>query len=121
MSTAGKGLEGVVVSESMISSVDGDIGKLYYRGYDLPELAARTSYEEVVHLLWYGALPTRSQLERLKQRLAENRALPAGAMAILRLMPTVVIPTKAGIQSSGSRKQRAGMKRLWMPGQNPRA
>jgi citrate synthase len=87
MSTVGKGLEGVVVSESQVSYVDGEIGQLYYRGYDLPELAARTSYEEVIHLLWYGALPTRSQLSHLKERLAAERALPDGAMAILRLLP----------------------------------
>lgn len=87
MSTVGKGLEGVVVSESQLSFVDGNIGKLYYRGYDVPELAARTSYEEVMHLLWYGALPTRQQLEVLKERLAANRALPAGVMEILRRMP----------------------------------
>lgn len=87
MSTVGKGLEGVVVSESQISYVDGEVGQLYYRGYDLPELAARTSFEEVMHLLWYGALPTRAQLDHLKQRLVASRTLPAGAMAILRLMP----------------------------------
>lgn len=87
MSTVGKGLEGVVVSESQLSFVDGEIGKLYYRGYDVPELAARTSFEEVAHLLWYGALPTRTQLLQLKERLAAARLLPEGAMAILRLMP----------------------------------
>ena len=87
MSTVGKGLEGVVVSESQVSFVDGEIGQLYYRGYDLPELAARTSYEEVIHLLWYGALPTRPQLEKLKERLVAQRPLPEGALEILRLMP----------------------------------
>ncbi len=87
MSTVGKGLEGVVVSESQLSYVDGDIGKIYYRGYDVPELASRTSFEEVAHLLWYGALPTLSQLQQLKERLAAARPLPAGAMDILRLMP----------------------------------
>ena len=87
MSTVGKGLEGVVVSESQLSFVDGQIGKLYYRGYDVPELAAKTSYEEVMHLLWYGSLPTKQQLSALKQRLAANRALPEGVLAILRSMP----------------------------------
>jgi citrate synthase len=87
MSTVGKGLEGVVVSESQVSFVDGEIGQLYYRGYDLPELAARTSYEEVIHLLWYGALPTRPQLEKLKERLVAQRPLPERAIEILRLMP----------------------------------
>jgi citrate synthase len=87
MSTVGKGLEGVVVSESQLSYVDGESGKLYYRGYDVPELAARTSYEEVLHLLWYGALPSRPQLARLKERLAISRVLPDGAKAILRSIP----------------------------------
>lgn len=87
MTPIGKGLEGVAVSESQLSFVDGERGKLYYRGYDAPELAARASFEEVAHLLWYGALPTRSQLAALKQSLVAQRALPAEAMTVLRLIP----------------------------------
>lgn len=92
MSTVGKGLEGVVISESQLSFVDGEIGKLYYRGYDVPQLAARTSYEEVMHLLWYGALPTGLQLDALKARLAAHRTLPKGAMATLRSLPMASDP-----------------------------
>lgn len=92
MTTVASGLEGIVVAESSLSLVDGENGKLYYRGYDVPELAARCSFEEVAHLLWYGALPTRRQLESLKVRMVERRALPEPVMAIIRMMPKNALP-----------------------------
>jgi len=52
-----RGLEGVVAAETSLSYVDGQNGKLYYRGYDIDELAGRVHYEEVVYLLWFGVLP----------------------------------------------------------------
>jgi len=52
-----KGLEGVLVAESALSDIDGDVGKLVYRGYAIEDLAKGASYEEVFYLLWYGHLP----------------------------------------------------------------
>ncbi|HEX2227353.1 MAG TPA: citrate/2-methylcitrate synthase, partial [Candidatus Binatia bacterium] len=51
------GLEGVIVAETRLSSVDGDAGELIVRGFALEELAARAGFEETVYLLWYGELP----------------------------------------------------------------
>ncbi|MFB6198777.1 MAG: citrate/2-methylcitrate synthase, partial [Halobacteriaceae archaeon] len=42
-----RGLEGVTVTESALSFIDGDAGKLVYRGYDIEDLAKSASYEEV--------------------------------------------------------------------------
>jgi citrate synthase len=67
-----KGLEGVLVAESELSSIDGDAGKLVYRGYDISDLARETSYEEVLHLLWHGELPTQSQLTTFSDSLTEE-------------------------------------------------
>ena len=53
------GLEGVVVAESEISFVDGQEGRLIYRGYSIEELAARSTFEEVSKLLLDGELLTR--------------------------------------------------------------
>lgn len=81
------GLEGIVVGETVLSNVEGEVGRLTYRGYDIGDLAENASYEEVVHLLLFGHLPTHQELTDLKRRLAARRALPAGVLAILHAIP----------------------------------
>ena len=71
-----RGLEGVVVGATELSNVEGDAGRLSYRGYDIDELATKASFEEVCYLLLFGELPNRYQLDDLAVRLAANRALP---------------------------------------------
>ncbi len=68
-----RGLEGVLVAESELSHVDGEAGKLVYRGYDIEELARGASYEEVLYLLWHGSLPTRAELDAFSSSLAAER------------------------------------------------
>ncbi|AGB37970.1 citrate synthase [Natronococcus occultus] len=70
-----KGLEGVLVAESSLSSVDGDAGRLIYRGYPIEDLARGASYEEVVYLLWHGELPTAEELDSFTASLNEERAV----------------------------------------------
>ncbi|WP_336342948.1 citrate synthase [Halalkalicoccus ordinarius] len=70
-----KGLEGVLVAESSLSSIDGDAGELIYRGYSIEDLAREASYEEVLYLLWHGELPDRDELEEFNQRMVEERAI----------------------------------------------
>jgi len=55
-----KGLEGVVAAETELSFIDGEAGKLLYRGYDIHDLAERASYVEALYLLWNGRLPDRT-------------------------------------------------------------
>src|SRR5206468_8503796 len=69
------GLEGVIAGETAICWVDPDAG-LLYRGYDIHELAARASFEEIVWLLLQGELPTAQQTAQLTRELAAQRALP---------------------------------------------
>ncbi len=71
-----RGLEDVVALESRICFIDGQKGRLIYRGYDIRELAERSTFEEVAYLLWYGRLPTASQLDELTSRLVPLRELP---------------------------------------------
>jgi citrate synthase len=47
----GKGLEGVVLGDSTISNVEGTIGRLSYRGYLIQDLAANSTFEEVLYLI----------------------------------------------------------------------
>ena len=65
-----KGLVGVVAAETALSSVDGANGILTYRGLNIHDLAARVSYEEIVHLLFYGKLPNKKELTKLAADLA---------------------------------------------------
>jgi len=70
-----RGLEGVLVAESELSHVDGEVGKLVYRGYDIEDLARGASYEEVLYLLWHGSLPTREELDAFTTELAAERSV----------------------------------------------
>src|ERR1700730_10242286 len=81
------GLEGVVVGETVLSNVEGQIGRLTYRGYDIHDLAPNVGFEEVVHLLFYGTLPAQSELDALHRALAANRPLPAATLAIRHAIP----------------------------------
>jgi citrate synthase len=95
MSTVNKaGLEDVVVSTSDICFIDGHEGRLVYRGYDIDDLVEHSSFEEVVYLLWHGALPTRKELEGHWKALAAtaNRRLPPKLVTILRALPKKTTP-----------------------------
>ena len=81
------GLEGIVVGETVLSNVEGEVGRLTYRGYDIHDLAERANYEEVVHLLLFGRLPTHEELDALNARLAARRALPTGFLAMMHAIP----------------------------------
>lgn len=89
------GLKDVIAVNSSIATVDGEAGRLTYRGYDIRDLARQASYEEIVHLLWYGELPTRAQLETISRQLAGNRALPDAVLASMRTYPRVAHPLEA--------------------------
>ena len=92
--SAPKGLEGVVVAQTHISHVFGDVGRLVYRGYEINELAGKATFEEVAHLLWKGSLPTQAELDELNALMRPLRALPDDAYA-LRAMKNGVDPMDA--------------------------
>ncbi len=81
------GLEGIVVGETVLSNVEGEVGRLTYRGYDIHDLAEHASYEEVVHLLLFGHLPAHQELQELNARLAARRTLPSGLIAMMHAIP----------------------------------
>ena len=84
MSEFSPGLEGVLAAKTQISMVDGQNGRLVYRGYVIADLAEEMSYEEVAYLLWHGELPNRAQLEELTAELRSNRRLTPAAENALR-------------------------------------
>lgn len=75
-----RGLEGVVAATTGLSRVDGEKGVLWYAGYNIHDLAERSSFEETAYLLWHKRLPTRAQLDEFRKALATGRDLPAEAL-----------------------------------------
>jgi citrate synthase len=86
------GLEGIIAARTEISMVDGDNGRLVYRGYVIADLAEDMSFEEVAHLMWYGRLPTRAELDALTLELAGSRSLTTAAATSLGAMPADTDP-----------------------------
>lgn len=87
-----EGLEGVVAAASRICFVDGLDGRLLYYGYDVHDLVAHATFEEVAYLLWHGDLPTRAQLDALNRDLIAARALPEPVLGLLRSFPREALP-----------------------------
>jgi len=71
------GLEGVVAAQTRLSHVDGIHGRLLIAGYELEELAGAVTFEEAVHLLWTGRLPTAQEARALFEEMASLRDLPS--------------------------------------------
>ncbi len=89
------GLEGVIFTETRLSAIDGNAGKLSYCGYDIRDLAARASYEETAFLLWYQRLPADSELAMLSEWLRANRRLPKMVWGIMHSLPEQATPMEA--------------------------
>lgn len=77
-----RGLEGVIAGETSICSIQQ--GGLYYRGYEIHDLAENATFEEVAYLLLVGEKPTAVELSAFKQELVSQRALPDAVIAFLR-------------------------------------
>jgi len=86
MEKVARGLKEIYLDTTEISHIDGEAGKLIYRGYNIHDLAEHSTFEEVTYLLWFGKLPTRPQLEELDARLKEARALPPAIIDLLHLV-----------------------------------
>ena len=98
------GLEGVVVAESEISFVDGQEGRLVYRGYSIEELAERSTFEEVSKLLLDGELPTSDALRAFERALIAERALDERTLETVRGFPSGAEPMavlRTGVSALG--------------------
>ena len=77
-----KGLEGVVVDSTSISLVDGEAGRLYYRGLPIERLV-KHPFAAVAHLVVFGELPDASRLQEFEEFLWDAGRLPAELAAAL--------------------------------------
>ena len=82
--TPTKGLEGVVAATSAICYIDGEQGVLAYRGIDVHDLAKNSTFEETCYLLWNGRLPTQTELDAMRQRLAAERKIHPDIFRMMR-------------------------------------
>jgi citrate synthase len=90
--TTSKGLEGIVAAQTAISYIDGQNGRLYYRGIDINALAEHSTFEETTALLWYGRLPKKSQLDTFIDKFRTNRLVPNEVIAMMLMLPRQTSP-----------------------------
>ena len=82
------GLAGVPATKSNISDINGEKGKLYYRGYPIEQLAANSSFEETTLLLLDGELPKAAQLQDFDHQLRSNRKVKFNIRTLMKSLPS---------------------------------
>ena len=87
-----KGLEGIIATKSSVCWIDGEAGVLSYRGIDIHDLAEHSTFEETTYLLWFGKLPTSTELADFKKELANARTLNWRIYDFLRSVPQDASP-----------------------------
>lgn len=95
-----KGLEGVVACSTAVSSILDTT--LCYRGYTIEDLAANSTFEETVFLLWNDRLPKSDELESFKKDLNSAMTLDAGFIQVLKSIPTKGVHPMAWLRTAVS-------------------
>lgn len=95
-----KGLEGIVACSTAVSSIQDST--LNYRGYTIEDLAANSTFEEVVFLLWNDRLPSALELEKFKTELTTNMTLDHDFMTVLKTLPTKNVHPMAWLRTAVS-------------------
>ncbi len=80
-----RGLREVYIDRSKSSFIDGNIGKLLYRGYNIDDLAVHSNFEETAYLVMYGELPTQAQLDEFDATLKAARLIPDEIVDVIKL------------------------------------
>src|SRR6476646_2839961 len=91
-SAVSTGLRGVVAASSSIGDVNGEKGELIYQGLNIHDLATKSTFEEVVFLLWNGRLPNRAELDELKKSIAASYELPQAIDKLISEFPADADP-----------------------------
>jgi 2-methylcitrate synthase len=85
-------LSGVIAGNSAVCTVGRTGNDLHYRGYDIVELAKKSTFEEIAYLLIHGDLPTESQLKDYRKKLLQLRGIPARVKDVLEQIPAATHP-----------------------------
>ena len=95
------GLEGIPVTQSSICDIDGQKGQLLYRGYQIEELAQKSSFLETAFLLIWGELPTTGELRNFEAEVQMHRRLSFRVRDMMKCFPASGHPMDA-LQSSAA-------------------
>ncbi|MEM0161081.1 MAG: citrate/2-methylcitrate synthase [Thermoplasmata archaeon] len=87
-----RGLKGVYITNTELCYIDGQNGKLYYRGYPIEDLAAKSNFEETSYLLLNGKLPTKNELDDFKKSLVKNREIPEEVLDTIKKIGKIAHP-----------------------------
>jgi citrate synthase len=87
-----RGLEGIVAASSAITYLDGIKGRMIYRGYDIVKMSGDVTFEEVLHLLWEGELPSAKTLETFNAPFVKARAVAPEVLDALTRLPKTTHP-----------------------------
>lgn len=82
------GLDGVVLTSTRLSKIDGTAGRLSYLGYSIHELAEGARFEDVCWLLWHGELPSATESAGFREQIAAERRLSAAELGLVASVPT---------------------------------
>jgi 2-methylcitrate synthase len=85
-------LSGVLAGNTALCTVGKSGNDLHYRGYDILDLAAGATFEEVAHLLIHEKLPNKAELNIYKSKLKTLRGLPIIAKTVLEQIPAAAHP-----------------------------
>ena len=108
-----KGLAGVVADATSVSQVQGEVGRLIYRGISIEELAEKSTYEECVYFSLYGKLPTQNQFNKFVSEMRTNRVLPKTVETVISAAPRSAHPMavlQAAIAAIGFDEQPVNLK-----------
>lgn len=95
------GLEGVPAAQSSISFVDGQQGKLEYRGIRIEDLAQKSSFLETSYLLIWGQLPTKEELTAFEHEVRHHRRIKYRIRDMMKCFPESGHPMDA-LQASAA-------------------
>ena len=90
-----KGLADVVAASTALSDIDGQAGRLFYRGYDIHQLAGAATFEEIAYLLQRGVPPSRAELDSYRAELVAGRTLGKLVSATLAEISAAQAPMEA--------------------------
>ncbi len=76
METNNIGLRNIPIADTKISLIDGEKGKLIYRGFDVLDLTKNSNFEECCFLLLHDHLPNKIEFEEFTTKLKEARVIP---------------------------------------------
>lgn len=82
-----KGFWNTACTETSITHIDGKIGYMQYRDKPIDELFHNNDYEDVVHLLIWGTIPTREQKMTLRSKLASHMKAPQSVKDAIKAFP----------------------------------